>query len=68
MSTLKVDGFGSVEVLRAFHGLGLAPGDLAAAITEEAERAIKIAKGDRRKAVNLGLRRMRRNGRSPMPT
>lgn len=62
MSTLKVEGFGSVEVLRAFGAMGIAPGDLAAVIEEEADRAIKEAGGNRRKAITLGLRRMRSNG------
>ena len=62
MSTLSIEGLGSVEVLRAFRALDIAPGDLAAVIVDEATRAIRQAGGDRRKAIASGLRRMRGNG------
>lgn len=62
MSTLRIEGFGSVEALRAFRALGISPGDLAAVIEDEARRAIRKAGGNRRKAINLGLRRLRSNG------
>ena len=34
MSTLRIESLGSVEVLRAFRALDLAPGDLAAVIVD----------------------------------
>lgn len=62
MSPLGIDSLGSVEILRAFRALDLAPGDLAAVIVDEADRAIRSAGGDRRKAITVGLRRLRTNG------
>jgi hypothetical protein len=62
MSGLKVESFGSVELLRAYRALGIAPGDLATVIEEEADRTIKEAGGNRRDAINLGFRRMQSNG------
>ena len=62
MISIKPEGFGSVEMLRAYKSLGISPGDLSAVILEEAARTIKAAGGNRQKAVTLGLRRMRKNG------
>jgi len=62
MNTLKLDGSGSMELLRAFRTLGISPGDLISVIQEEADRTIKEAGGNRQKAINLGLRRMHKNG------
>jgi hypothetical protein len=62
MNTLKLVGLGSVELLRAFRTLGIAPGDLISVIQEEADRTIKQAGGNRQKAINLGFRRMHTNG------
>lgn len=59
---LKFESFGSVELLRAYRTLGIAPGDLISVIEEEADRTIKEAGGNRRKAINLGFRRMHSNG------
>src|SRR5678816_3165325 len=53
---------GSVELLRAYKALNVSPGDLISVVQEEAERTLKEAGGNRQKAVNLGLRRMRANG------
>ncbi len=62
MSTLHVESFGSVELLRAYRTLGISPGDLASVIEDEARNAIKGAGGNRQKAISLGIRRMRANG------
>ena len=62
MNTLKIEGLGSVELLRAYRTLGISPGDLISVIHEEADRTIKEAGGNRRKAINLGFRRMHTNG------
>ncbi|UWF77256.1 MULTISPECIES: hypothetical protein [Microbacterium] len=62
MNALSVEGFGSIELLRAYQTLGISPGDLASVIEDEARRAIDEAGGDRHRAITLGFRRMRRNG------
>ena len=62
MSTLHVDGFGSVELLRAYRTLGISPGDLASVIEDEARHAIKEAGGNRQKAIGIGIRRMQADG------
>ena len=62
MNTIKLEGFGSVELLRAYKTLGVSPGDLISVIQEEADRTIKKAGGNRQKAINLGFRRMCKNG------
>ncbi len=62
MNTIKLEGFGSVELLRAYKTLGVSPGDLISVIQEEADRTITEAGGNRQKAVNLGFRRMFKNG------
>lgn len=62
MNTLKLEGLGSVELLRANRALGISPGDLISIIQEEADRTIKEAGGNRQKAINLGFRRMHTNG------
>lgn len=60
MSTLNADVFGSAELQRAFLSWDIAPGDLALFIEQEARRTIEHAKGDRRRAIDLGFRRMQR--------
>ncbi|WP_341977974.1 hypothetical protein LTA6_001968 [Microbacterium sp. LTA6] len=62
MSTLNVESFGSVELLRAYRTLGMSPGDLATVIEDEARRIIEEAGGNRQRAIGLGIRRMRANG------
>ncbi|MGH8545145.1 MAG: hypothetical protein ACREX3_16280 [Gammaproteobacteria bacterium] len=62
MNSIKLEGWGSVELLRANRKLGNSPGDLISVIQEEADRTIKEAGGNRRKAINLGFRRMHTNG------
>lgn len=62
MNTIKLEGLGSVELLRACRTLGFSPGDLISVIQEESDRTIKEAGGNRRKAINLGFQRMRDNG------
>ncbi len=62
MNSLKLDGLGSPELLRAYRKLGVSPGDLASVIHEEADRTIKEAGGNRQKAINLGFRRMHTKG------
>lgn len=61
MNALKLEGLGSLEVLRAHRTLGISPGDLATVIEEEARRTIKEAGGNRQKALHLGFRRMHAN-------
>lgn len=60
MTTLNVEAFRSAELQRAFLTWEIAPGDLAVYIAQEARRAIEDAKGDRHRAIDLGLRRMQR--------
>lgn len=62
MSTLHVENFGSVELLRAHLTLGISPGDLASVIEDEARRAIEEAGGSRQGAIGLGIRRLRARG------
>ena len=62
MNTLKLEGLGSVELLRACRTLGISPGDLISVIQEETDRTVKEAGGNRQKAINLGFRRMHANG------
>ena len=62
MNNLKLEGFGSVELLRAYRSMGISPGDLVSVIQDEAQKAIKAAGGNRQKAMDLGFRRMRANG------
>ena len=57
MSTLHVENFASVELLRAHRTLGISPGDLAPVIEDEARRAIEEAGGSRQRAIGLGIRR-----------
>ncbi|MCR2762047.1 hypothetical protein NQ152_00845 [Microbacterium sp. zg.B48] len=61
MNTIRTEGFGSIELLRASLSLGVSPGDLASIIVDEAERTIAEAGGSRHRAIGLGLRRMQRN-------
>lgn len=62
MNELRVEGFGSVELLRAHLTWGISPGDLSSIIVDEADRTIAEAGGDRQRAVGLGLRRMHDSG------
>lgn len=62
MTHAKVEHLSSVELLPAYKTLGVSPGDLIDVIQAEVDRTLEEAKGDRRKAVNLGLQRMRANG------
>lgn len=62
MNFVKLDGFGSGEMLRAYKTLGFSPGDLITVIQEESARTIKEAGGNRQKAINLGFLRMVKNG------
>jgi hypothetical protein len=62
MTYAKADYPSSVELLPAYKTLGVSPGDLIDAIQAEVDRTLKEAKGNRRKAVNLGLQRMHVNG------
>ena len=62
MSTLHVERFGSVELLRAHRALGISPGDLASVIEDEARRTIEEAGGSRHRAIGLGIRRLRARG------
>lgn len=62
MSNVKLESFGSVELLRAYLALGIAPGDLLSIITEEADRTIKEAGRNRQRAINLGFQRLLKNG------
>jgi len=58
MSTLRFESFGSVELLRAYRTLGIAPGDLGPVIEEEAAHTIEEAGGNRQKAIEIGIGRM----------
>jgi len=60
MGSPALDIGASAELQRAFLAWGISPGDVAAFIEQEARSALEQAKGDRRAAINLGLRRMQR--------
>lgn len=62
MSTLHVESFGSAELLRVYHTLGISPGDLASVVEGEARQIIEEADGNRQRAIGLGIRRLRSRG------
>jgi len=62
MNAAKASNLPSLELQPAYQSLGVSPSDLVDAIREEVDRMLKEAGGNRRKAINAGLRRMHASG------